>query len=286
MPGIREVLLGHVLPGAICLIVLVLSVWTTRRERNVQWAVPIAIGTAFTIGYYLLHPVRRFPPQDQGGWLVFLTPVLMVLAAADSAWRLPLKFRAVAVEILAGAFALLLLVPLSNPSVAASRSTVAVVSLIVWLTWFSLDRLSLRRGPRELSVVLVLIALANAVIIGTSGSVIYGLQAGTLVAVTFAILIATIAFPRVAVQRGATLLFTFIWLGLLMNGHFWSDVTLPHAVLLLIAPHLGWLGELPGLRGDRFWKSAIRIAIMLVPLLIAGVWAGLQFHKDMQELGY
>ncbi len=283
MPGIRELLVGHVLPGALCLLLLAAGAWLARRGRRTDAIAPIAIGVSFTIGYYLLHPVRSFPPRDQGGWLVFFTPALALIAAADSVVRVPLKIRAAIVEILAATVALLLLVPLSNPSVAASRSAVAVVSLIIWVTWISLERLSLRRGPREMSVVLLLIAVANAVVIGTSGSVIYGLQAGTLVAVTVALLVACLVFRNQTIHRGVIFLFVFIWLGLLINGHFWSNVTMRDAAVLLVAPLLGWLGEIPVLRGDRWWNVMVRVGLVAAPLAILIVVVGIQFRKEMEE---
>src|ERR1051325_2427465 len=109
MQLVREILLGDVLPGAICLIVLAGAMWLGRK-RDVQWATPLAMGVAFLVGYYLLAPVRGFPPQDQGGWLVFFTPVLTAIAILDSLTRVWLKVRALVVEVIAAAVSLLLLV--------------------------------------------------------------------------------------------------------------------------------------------------------------------------------
>ena len=107
-----------------------------------------------------------------------------------------------------------------------------------------------------------------------------------LVAVLVGLLIVSVVFPSFSIDRGTMFLFSFLWLGLLINGRFWSDVSLTHALLLISAPFLAWMGQLPWLRNKGFFHALLRLSIVAIPLLIAAMTAGIQFKKDMQDLGY
>ncbi len=63
------------------------------------------------------------------------------------------------------------------------------------------------------------------------------------------------------------------WFSLLVIGHFFGELTLIHAVLLFVAPLLGWLPELPYVRALRPWaKGLLRI------VLVAAMVAAIVFH--------
>jgi hypothetical protein len=71
--------------------------------------------------------------------------------------------------------------------------------------------------------------------------------------------------------------------GLVLAGFFWAELTPLSAGLLLGAPVLAWVGEMPGVRELTRWKrSAVRVAVVLVPVLVAAGKAAVEF-KHAQE---
>ena len=62
--------------------------------------------------------------------------------------------------------------------------------------------------------------------------------------------------------------------GLLVMGRFFGELSTPRAALLLAAPLLCWLPELPPVRRLKLWqRGLVRVALVAVPvaLVVAGV---------------
>ena len=68
---------------------------------------------------------------------------------------------------------------------------------------------------------------------------------------------------------------------LLLAGRFFGKLTTANAVLLLAAPLLGWLPELPYVRrlGPRA-RGSMRVALAAVPLVVALILANQKSEAD------
>jgi len=74
--------------------------------------------------------------------------------------------------------------------------------------------------------------------------------------------------------------------GILMMGRFFGDLSTGRAVVLLIAPLLCWVSELPLVRGRKPWvMGAVRLAIVAIPLAVVLGLAKHDFDRDNAEVG-
>src|SRR5688500_4293948 len=80
----QELLNTLVLPFAIAAVVALIGAW-----RRWAWAMPLAAGAAFLVGYYVTDQ-PKWRPTDGADWLFWLAIPLVLVAALDGAFRLRL----------------------------------------------------------------------------------------------------------------------------------------------------------------------------------------------------
>jgi hypothetical protein len=278
MPATWEILACSLLPLVVSVAILAAGLWLSRDTKN-TWAGSVAIGGAFSAAYFALVRPMPFPPQDAIHWLGFAAIPITVLGLIETLVRPPWLARAMVALGATVGLVWLLLLPLTRSEWQFGQSVVWIggVSAVLFLAWWSLDRLSRRVSAVSQALMLGCCALFSAILLTMTGSLLaLGLPAGALTAAVAPVILIGWRWPRLEISRGTPFVFTLLWLGLLINGRFWSNLTAAETVLLVLAPHLAWVGEFGVLKRKSFW----RLAAVLVPLLIAGAVAGMQMYRE------
>jgi hypothetical protein len=164
-------------------------------------------------------------------------------------------------------------------------------SLLLIGCWSLLCRLSQRSAGVSIPLALGLATLCAGATIMMAGY-IKGGAAALPVAATIA---ATAISTRSAVRRsvsssnsgssaiigiGSVSLF-----GLLFVGRFFGRLSSSSAVVMLLAPLLCWVTELPSLRQRKPWfVGMLRVVLVAIPLAVVLAFAKLAFDRDMAPL--
>jgi len=152
------------------------------------------------------------------------------------------------------------------------------------LVWAALIALAYRAPGRSLPLALGLTCAGAAVAIMLSGYTTGGQLGLPLAAALVGVTIASLALsgaPRVTGVLGVGLVGLF---SLLVIGHFLANLTKTHAALLLAAPLLCWLPELPYIRRLRPWLvGLLRVALVAVPVVVVVVLAQKKFVEDSRS---
>ncbi len=138
--------------------------------------------------------------------------------------------------------------------------------------WVLLTRLARRPAGASLPIALA-VAIGAASMTVMLSAYLAGGQAGLpLSAAVLGASLAAMAFPDAA-RSIAPIGISVVGLGaLLVIGRFFGELRTDHAVLLLAAPLLAWLPELPRLRRLPPWGRGF-LRVLLVSLVVSGVFA-------------
>lgn len=273
-----------VVPFAAAALAMLLARRLSLRPRA-AWAASVAVG--YVVGQFGLIGRAGIPtvmaaiasPHEARDWL----PWAVLLAAGTTIWVVHAtdSWRWVG-HVLAVVIALAAPARLLNGSVwflfkwTPSEKIFYLVLLAgaIGLVWWLLEAAKDDDQPLVRALLLILVALGTAVVVTLSGSFSYGELCGLVAAALIGGLVT--GPPRRTSPNGlggAAGAVTMSLGGLILIGFFYTELTVGNAVLLALAlvaaggrlPTASGIG--PGLR------AAVRIAICLVPLLIAVVQA-------------
>jgi hypothetical protein len=285
MITLNEILGGIVLPIAIGLVVMLAL---SRRKRL---GATLALGLGFTAGYAVLAHAggaNVLRPADQFHWIWWAVVAALAWGLLDSATRLPTPARA-AVLLAAGlAISATLLWPLTRSEWQGptAYAWLAGVGLGIAILWASLDAVSDRTPGPAVATVYLLAAAVLAITLGATGSVAFAKLAGALAATAAGLWLAALLRHREStpwMARGATAVFAVAYLGMIVNGHFWSNLPWPDATLLAVAPCALWVGHLTPTRWPTWKRHTAGIAAATVILLTAVGLAGYAGYKATQN---
>jgi len=298
-----DLLLGGLLPAVAAAVVLAF-VWKFTRHAGAAWSASLTVGylaghwalDANTAGF-LSAVAKSFNPHEARDWLplaILLSSIPCAVALAGKKGRvIAWLLRAVLCvflpwRLLVGS-AYLPSVSLSKvafdtgawstPESVAWLSGISTALFTAWLFAEAENRGSVCRLRASLAT---LVALSGAVVLAMSGSFTYGQLLGVLTAtLAGSSLIAIIlrldrgpesaAGPLVAVFGGALVL-----------GHFFSELRLLNACLLLLAMAVA-IGWMPPKLSQRMQVS-LRCLLCLIPLTIAVTLAAMEFSATQVEL--
>jgi len=282
MPGAWEIFSVTLLPALLSAIVLIAAAWLPRARAS---AGPLAIGVAFITGYFSLEK-PGFPPQDNFNWLVFLAMLITALATAVALLNAPTWTHWLLSLLLSVALVTRLLWPLLFPTDVAShiRAWTAPAILLTFLSCLSIDTLARQTQSASIPWIMTACAGFSTLALGMSDSQKFGLMSAALTFACLPLIFLASRWQRWNLFRSTPWLFTLLWLGLLINGHFWSNLRLPDALGLIIAPHATWLTEIPPLqRRLKPWQAnLLRVALVLIILLAIVTPIAIRFHHDTQ----
>lgn len=157
----------------------------------------------------------------------------------------------------------------------------AVLLLLVW----GLTARLLKQSPGfSISLAVTETALAGGLVVMLSAYPTGGATAVPLAAA----LVGAVAGSWLLTARPATggsLGFTLVGIfGVLMMGRFFGALSTERALLVLLAPLLCWVAEVPPLRRRPPWQVAIlRLVLVAVPLIVALVLAQRDFARSMSN---
>jgi hypothetical protein len=269
--------------------VMGLAAWGTpgpwRRSACWSWA----IGAGVLAAGGTLHEWPHWPPlEDRARFLTLLVPLTMVVEGL--AVRIPSRGRALVLRFaLAAAAAPILLynsvylADLNGPgsakwSLGTATLVLSGLVVLVALMWILFDRLERRSSTRAVQSVLALDALATAFTVMMSGYYRGGLLGlGLAGAIAGARLASYITQPQSTTGGSLAMSVVGIFAVVLM-GRFFGALSTGLSAVLLLAPLLAWVVELPRLRKfSPSWRAVGRWTCVTIPLLVVLVIAERKF---------
>jgi len=248
------------------------------------------------VGFWILDFRPTWPPRvDQDRFLLLVFPAAVLIESiADVVkwprwvcWLIRLAFAAVPARLL-----LQDTIYLSDAGRVGTRewtesqamlalSAMAIILALVWAALALLQKLTLSRSvPLALSMTLsaagVAVMLTGYITGGELGLPICAAIAGATAA--------SCAGPP-GDLRGSSIGIGVIGLfSVLIVGRFFGSLSTEQALILFLAPLLGWLPELPGIRKLRPWASGIlRLIMVAIPLAFVLAQAQKESAKEAQE---
>jgi hypothetical protein len=269
---VKLILSTLVYPALSAALIWFLALWLGRGKTR-AWPNAAALASAYMAAYLGLEGIPQFPPPASLAWLFFWIPVFALLG-----WLLSLRAWPVYVRMVLCAL-------VSPPALYFTlRSTVQYEwqpgVTILWLTGLTgvllLSQATLNRASRTMdrppaewlflgSQLCSIGALSLA--LGASGSVKLAQLGGALGVVVF--LHAVFRFKRCgeALYQGGTLPLSLTYLGLVLNGLFYSELPRSSAGLLMLCLLSPGLLLLPPLRNRTL---SLRLAVLITICLVCG----------------
>ena len=253
----------------------------------------IILGAATGIG--VLQLKFTLPPASAlDRFLLILLPITAAVEAIACLPRLPAWIATVSRIAIVLATSRILLhgsVHL-NTDVGSSQAVALLVisTLLLATVWFLLDRLQARSRSPALPLSLALTLLCGGMVIMLAGYLKGGSLSFTLAGAIFGAAAVAMVQKRGADQppadlRGTAALGTVALVGLLMMGRFFGRISTSTAIVLLMAPLLGWCVELPLLRRQPRWqRDLLQLALVITLLAIVFLLAKQHFDQFMRPL--
>jgi hypothetical protein len=263
--------------AAMAAVVLLLCGWSWRGPGTARVAAgwTLGVGLGFYLGCRMLQRWPHWPPrEDQDRFLILLMPAVFgveLLAAFPRIsrrliWPLRLAIAAGAARVLLHGSIYLTDSPSSDRwSPAQTGLILGGLAVALAAEWTLLALLARRAPGRSLPVALVLTCAGAGVTVMLSGYATGGQLALPLAAGLAGGTAASLLLPeppRADGWLGPAIVMLF---GLLVVGRFFANLGTPHAILLFLAPLLGWLPELPYLcRMRPSVRGFARVALVAV----------------------
>jgi hypothetical protein len=272
--------------------------WRGRTRQsawiNAGWDLSVAVG--LYLGCWFLGIWPHWPPrEDLDRLLVVVIPVTLGVELLSAFPKLPRwLIWASRLVIVAGGARILLhgsgyITDLTGPATSEWSSAqirlifpgLAAIEAAVWVCL----TLLVRRAPGlSVPLSLAIVIAGSAVTIMLSGYATGGQVGLPLAAAVVGSTVAAALSPRSApktAQLGVPIVGLF---SLLVIGRFFGQLTTVHAILLVLAPLLGWLPELVFPRRLPSWARGL-MRLVLVGALVSAVLvhAQLKFARDFQS---
>ncbi|MDB5306353.1 MAG: hypothetical protein JWO38_555 [Gemmataceae bacterium] len=245
----------------------------------------IGVGLGILAGAWVLGLVPRVPPREAlDRFLLVLAPAA-VLAEVVAAGRARWAGRALRVAVAALAAPVLVhgssyVTDLSGPGSRewAAGPTAAVfagLATALFLAWTVLTRLASRAG-RSAAVAVAVAAGGTAVAVMLSGY-----ATGGQLGLPLAAAIGVFAFVGGRHRPGAVGVAVVGLFSLLVIGRLFAGLTTQNALVLLTAPLLAWVPELPRVRRLGPWtRGGLRVALTAIPVIVTLWLAQQKFAAD------
>jgi hypothetical protein len=154
----------------------------------------------------------------------------------------------------------------------------------LFVVWALVDWLAVRSPSRSLPLALAMVSGAAGITIMLSGYATGGQRCLPLAAALAAAAVASLVPKSTLEFRGGLGVGLVSLFAMLAAGYFFGKLTMPHAVVLFLAPLGCWITELPPLKKLRSWqRSIIQLLVVAVPLAIVVFQAQQQFAADSQR---
>lgn len=280
--------------GASAIITLGLSRWRRPNDANkLNLASVIAVSLGLIVGCLVLRMRPAWPPTNGlGRWLLIVLPAACSLELLTNLSSIPRR----AVWLLRGMLSLaigrILLhdsVYLGGPNSEWTAGQAVIVlcmcGVLLAAEWGLLVTLS------QLSPGISLpLALAMSIQCGGIAVMLAGYVSGGAAAIPIAAAIAGCALVA-GLMRTPTNLEGVVGIGtvclfsLLFVGRFFGKVSTEAALVMMLAPLLCWVSELPLLKHRNRWiVGGVRLVLVFIPLIVVLATAKLTFNREMLPL--
>jgi hypothetical protein len=189
---------------------------------------------------------------------------LSVLTLAVTGWLL-LRPRSAAIE--PGEFRITLIV--------------AIGAMLLW--WAGMEPLAGRQRGWMLPLLLSAAVASGAVALVAAHTQALGQILGAVAIALVLVAIMGFWYREMAMARGGILAIALTFLGLLLCGHLYADMTPRDALVLAAAPLTLWIGEIAGLCRRPWLKFAVCALVVLGVLSIVMVPALKELKATMDE---
>lgn len=270
--------------------------WRKPREKLVAAAWPLAVGIGFFAGcWMLLGQLPGWPPQEDADRLLWVIAPAAILAELLAVVISRPRWLGWALRAIVAASAGRILLHDTSYIADLAGGTSDWTTSQIWLylgsmaaglfvVWALLDWLAARSPSRSLPLALAMVSGAAGITIMLSGYATGGQRCLPLAAALAAAGVASL-LPKTKIDvrggLGVGLVALFV---MLAAGYFFGKLTLPHAVVLFVAPLGCWITELPPLKKLRSWqRGLVQLLVVAIPLAIVVFQAQQQFAADSQR---
>jgi hypothetical protein len=258
---------------------LLVRPWRSPSPARAAAAWAASVGFGFALGCWLLNPALHWPPlEDQDRFLLVVMPAAFGIELLAAIPRLPRWLVALLRATLSAAVAPVLLYGstyLTNSQSAESWSPTQRLLILGGMAaalaavWALLALLQRRASGRSLPFALALACAAAGVTVLFSGCISGGVLALPLASALIGAAAASLLLPASPICTGWLGLGVVGLFGVLVSGHFFANLNTVQALVLLCAPLLGWLPELPGVRRLRLsWRGLARTALIATAAVV------------------
>jgi len=263
----HDLLWGVALPLVWSLVFMLLASlpWPTGKARTAApWGLALALAGSFAIAYIGIAGRPKFPPIEAEAWLVYIAFIPAVLGTlARLLPRARLACWLVSMVTLAATAWLI-----CRPASATSSTMIAAVAVGMIIWWGAMETLARRASAASTLLPLLFMTAAAAMVLLNSATQRYAQLAGSI-ASSLTVVLALTWMLRPQLVNGGVLAVAIIVPGLLICGHLYAEVTIPHLLLVLTAALAAWTGQLPGIR--RRPRLSLIVNLIAVFLVLAFV---------------
>jgi len=315
-----EILLGGLLPAILAAVVLAV-VWKLTRHAGAAWSAGLVLGCVAGLWALDAHAVgisiavaKSFNPHEARDWL----PAAMLLSMVPSALSHPNSKSCQSTSAITGAgksgrviawllgIVLCVLLPwrlLAGSAYLPNVSSVeasfegmggwSTFETVAWLGgigamlfvfWFVAAWEGKSNSWRLRGLLAIAVVLGAAVTLAMSGSITYGQLLGVLTAALAGSWVVAIMLRLESGPEAAAGPLVAIFGGALVLAHFYSELKLLHAGLLLLAMAVAIGGWLPEAKLSCRGQLALRSLLCLIPLAIVVTLAAMDFSATQAEV--
>jgi hypothetical protein len=242
------------------------------RWRRWPWAMPIAAGAGFLLGYGLVR-LPSLPPVDGIDWLFWLAIPLVLLGAIHAIWG---KRWGWVLGAMSGIVSFVIIHPIVPGAVSPAMCWGSSLALAAGgaMLMLAIEEAEERIGSAAILAGLCIIIGGTAVVIISSNLLVFGFD-GIAAAAALAPLV--VLAGRFRIGRSVAVAFVPILAGLLVGGHFypdpgvsWTNFIVLFASPLLLLVELAIPGNRKRIRGAVALAAvAIAVAVIAIPTAIA-----------------
>ena len=303
-----DVFWGGVVPAVVAAVVLAI-VWRATGKAASAWRTALVVG--YVVGHWALDArtisvvatlTKSFHPSEARDWL----PLFLLLAIVPDAMACVGKYGSALGWLLRAALCVFVpwrllhgstYLPLSMQdlgfdsgdfdmggwSTGEAAAWIGGLGAMLLVSWQGSRDVEQRSGAVLRSALAVAVALGGAITVALSGSLVYGQLLGVLAA---SLAGGGLASAFLSTSRGPAAAagpVVSAFGSLLVMGHFYANLRIFIAVLLLVAMVLatGWL-PLPTKLSSR-WQAVGRSVVCFAILGVAVTLAGLDFSATQEE---
>jgi hypothetical protein len=251
----------------------------------------LGVATGFYVGCMILGVKAHWPPEDQERWLLILFPaalgveILGVFAVRRwPVWVFRLVIAASAARVLL--HNTVYLEDLAGPGTrewapAQAWLNMGGMAAVLAGVWAALVLLARRAPGRSIPLALAIVCTGAALAVMLSGYASGGQIGFPLAASLVGVALASLAFRMLPDLSGLVGIAVVGLFALLVVGCFFAQLPIGYAVLLFLAPLLGWLPELPYVARARPWlRGGVRVLLTAAPVALVLVLAQQKFVED------